>query len=171
MACPPKGGVRQGRWGFHVLRPVDVPPIPEATAALAWRVHPRGTDEMRVRDALGPLFTDADFTSGPLAGMLSELGQPGLSPALLLMVVILQFRHNLSDRQAAEALADRISWKYALSRELDAPSFHYSVLSEFRTRLAADGRADAVFDLSLCPRAPSDPAEAARRCGYATRCR
>ncbi|TKA04727.1 transposase [Actinacidiphila oryziradicis] len=104
---------------------------------------------MRVRDALGPLFTDADFTSGPLAGMFSELGQPGLSPALLLMVVILQFRHNLSDRQAAEALADRISWKYALSRELDAPSFHYSVLSEFRTRLAADGRADAVFDLML----------------------
>jgi transposase len=132
-----------------VLRPVDVPPVPEATAALAWRVHPRGTDEMRVRDALGPLFTDADFTSGPLAGMFSELGQPGLSPALLLMVVILQFRHNLSDRQAAEALADRISWKYALSRELDAPSFHYSVLSEFRTRLAADGRADAVFDLML----------------------
>jgi transposase len=132
-----------------VLRPVDVPPVPEATAALAWRVHPRGTDEMRVRDALGPLFTDADFISGPLAGMFSELGQPGLSPALLLMVVILQFRHNLSDRQAAEALADRISWKYALSRELDAPSFHYSVLSEFRTRLAADGRADAVFDLML----------------------
>lgn len=42
-----------------MLRPVDVPPVPEAAAALAWRVHPRGTDEMRVRDALGPLFTDA----------------------------------------------------------------------------------------------------------------
>lgn len=92
-----------------MLRPVDVPPVPEATAALAWRVHPRGTDEMRARDALGPLFTDADFASGPLAGMFSELGQPGLSPALLLMVVVLQFRHNLSDRQAAKALADRIS--------------------------------------------------------------
>src|SRR6478672_9348076 len=111
-----------------MLRPVPAGGVPAATAELAWRVHPRGTDEMRVRDALGPLLTDADFTSGPLAGMFSELGQPGLSPALLLMVVILQFRHNLSDRQAAEALADRISWKYALSRELDAPSFHYSVL-------------------------------------------
>jgi hypothetical protein len=93
-----------------VLRPVDVAPIPEATASVAWQVHPRGTDEMRVRDALGPLFTDADFTSGPLAGMFSDLGRPGLSPALLLMVVILQFRHNLSDRQAVEAVADRISW-------------------------------------------------------------
>ncbi|MFI1287787.1 hypothetical protein ACH4VM_04685 [Streptomyces sp. NPDC020792] len=43
---------------------------------------------MRVRDALGPLFTDTDFTSGSLAGMFSELGLPGLSSALLLMVVI-----------------------------------------------------------------------------------
>jgi len=34
--------------------------IPQATAELAWKVHPRGTDEMRVRDALGPLFTDID---------------------------------------------------------------------------------------------------------------
>ncbi len=132
-----------------MLRPVEVPPIPEATAALAWRVHPRGTDEMRVRDELGPLFTDADFAQGPLAGMFSELGQPGLSPALLLMVVVLQFRHSLSDRQAVEAVADRISWKYALSRDLDDPGFDHSVLSEFRTRLAADGRADAVLEVML----------------------
>jgi transposase len=132
-----------------MLRPVEVPPVPEATAALAWRVHPRGTDEMRVRDALGPLFTDADFTTGPLAGMFPGLGQPGLSPALLLMVVILQFRHNLSDRQAVEAVADRISWKYALSRELEDPGFDHTVLSEFRGRLAAEGRADAAFDLML----------------------
>jgi len=132
-----------------VLRPVDVPPVPEATAALAWQVHPRGTDEMRVRDALGPLFTDADFTTGPLTGMYSGLGQPGLSPALLLMVVILQFRHNLSDRQAVEAVADRISWKYALSRELSDPGFDHTVLSEFRARLAEESRADAVLDLML----------------------
>ncbi|MBV9024363.1 MAG: IS1182 family transposase [Streptomycetaceae bacterium] len=132
-----------------MLRPVDVPPVPEATAALAWQVHPRGTDEMRVRDALGPLFTDADFTTGPLTGMYSGLGQPGLSPALLLMVVILQFRHNLSDRQAVEAVADRISWKYALSRELSDPGFDHTVLSEFRARLAEESRADAVLDLML----------------------
>jgi hypothetical protein len=72
-----------------VLRPVDVPLVPKATAALAWPVHPGGTDEMRVRDALGPPFTDADFASGPLAGMFSELGQPGLSPALLLLLLLL----------------------------------------------------------------------------------
>jgi hypothetical protein len=75
-----------------------VPLVPEATAALAWRAYPCGTDEIRVRGALGPLFPDADFTAGPLAGMFSGLGQPGLSPSLLLMVLILQFRHDLSDR-------------------------------------------------------------------------
>src|SRR2546421_7223719 len=72
VACPVKGSVCQGCWGFHMLRPVDVPPIPDATAALAWRVHPRGTDEMRVRDALGPLFSDADFTDGPVAGVFPQ---------------------------------------------------------------------------------------------------
>src|SRR5438445_2664459 len=134
---------------LRVLRPVDVPPIPAATAVLARTVHPRGTDEMRVRDALGPLFTDADFITGELAGMYPDLGQPGLSPALLLMVTILQFRHNLCDREAVVAVADRISWKYALSRELEDPGFHYSVLSELRSRLASHDRADAVFSLML----------------------
>lgn len=101
-----------------MLRPMDVQEIPAATAALARKVHPRGTDEMRVRDALGPLFGDVDFTTGEFAGMYASRGQPGLSPALLLMVTILQFRHNLSDREAAEAVADRISWKYSLGLEL-----------------------------------------------------
>jgi Transposase domain (DUF772) len=97
-----------------VLRPVPpVGEVPQATAELARKVHPHGTDEMRVRDALGPLFTDTDFTTGAFAELFSPLGQPGLSPALLTMVMILQHRHNLSDRDAADAVADRISWKYA----------------------------------------------------------
>jgi transposase len=132
-----------------VLRPMDVPEIPAATAALARKVHPRGTDEMRVRDALGPLFGDVDFTTGEFADMYASRGQPGLSPALLLMVTILQFRHNLSDREAAEAVADRISWKYSLGLELEATGFDYSALSEFRARLVEGGRADALLSLML----------------------
>jgi hypothetical protein len=65
------------------------------------------------------------------------------------MVTILQFRHDLSDRQAAEAVADRISWKYACSLELDDPGFDHSVLSEFRARLIEQGRADAVLEVML----------------------
>jgi transposase len=104
---------------------------------------------MRVRDALGPLFTDVDFTGGRFAGMYSPLGQPGLSPALLVMVMILQFRHNLSDLDAAQAVADRISWKYALGLDLDDAGFDASVLTEFRARLVTDERANALLDLML----------------------
>lgn len=104
---------------------------------------------MRVRDALGPLFTDEDFTSGEFEGMYSSLGQPGLSPAFLRVVTILQFRHNLADREAAQAVADRISWKYALGLGLDYAGFDFSALSEFRSRLAQEGRADRLLSLML----------------------
>jgi transposase len=132
-----------------MLRPVDPGEVPEATAALAWRVHPKGTDEMRVRDALGPLFRDEDFLDERFAGMFPPLGQPGCSPALLAMVTVLQFLHNLSDREAVAAMADRISWKYALGLELADTGFDASVLSEFRARLAEPGRADGLLDTVL----------------------
>lgn len=60
-----------------MLRPVGVPEIPVETAALARRVHPRGTDEMRVRDALGPLFADEDFTAGEFADRYPGSGSLG----------------------------------------------------------------------------------------------
>jgi transposase len=48
---------------------------------------------------------------------------------------------NLSDRQAADAVRARIDWKYLLGLELTDKGFHYSVLSEFRSRLL-DGEAE-----------------------------
>lgn len=132
-----------------MLRPVSPGQVPVATAELAWKVHPKGTAEMRVRDALGPLFADEDFVGGRMAGMFSQRGQPGLSPALLAMVTVLQFLHHLSDREAVAAVADRISWKYALGLELEATGFDASVLPEFRDRLAAPGRADGLLEIVL----------------------
>lgn len=132
-----------------VLRPVAVGEIPQATAVLAWKVHPRGTDEMRVRDELGPLFADEDFTAGAFAGMYPERGQPAISPALLAMVTVLQFQHRLSDRDAVAAMADRISWKYAMGLELESTGVDASVLCEFRARLAESSRADALFDVMI----------------------
>ena len=91
---------------------------------------------MRVRDALGPLFEDEDFAGGRFAGMYSGMGRPGLSAALLAMVTVLQFLHNLSDREAAEAAADRISWKYALVRH-EALLFRARVRGPCRWSVAA----------------------------------
>ena len=59
-------------------------------------------------------------------------------------MTLLQFRENLADRQAAEAVRARIDWKYLLGLELSDPGFDLSVLSEFRDRLLA-GHAEALL--------------------------
>ncbi|WP_309227045.1 transposase [Streptomyces lunaelactis] len=50
---------------------------------------------------------------------------------------------------AADAVRTRIDWKYALGLELDDPGFDYSVLCEFRARLAEDGAADRLLEAML----------------------
>jgi transposase len=99
---------------------------------------------MWVRDRLEGLWSDEDF-----AGWYPRDGRPAWSPAQLATVCVLQFLNNLSDRQAAEAVRCRIDYKYALGLELEDPGFHHSVLSDFRDRLAEDGRADRLLDLML----------------------
>ena len=58
------------------------------------------------------IFQDADF-----ADLFPRLGQPGLPPWRLALVTLLQFRENLPDRQAAEAVRARIDWKYLVRPE------------------------------------------------------
>jgi transposase len=82
---------------------------------------------------------DEDF-----AALFPTCGQPCLPPWRLALVTLLQFRENLADRQAAEAVRARIDWKYLLGLELSDPGFDFSVLSEFRDRLLA-GRAEALL--------------------------
>jgi transposase len=57
----------------------------------------------------------------------------------LALVTLLQFREDLSDRRAVDAVRARIDWKYLLGLELTDPGFDDSVLSEFRCRLVAGG--------------------------------
>ncbi|MEU4586586.1 IS1182 family transposase [Kitasatospora aureofaciens] len=99
---------------------------------------------MWVRDRLDGLWCDEDF-----AGWYPRDGRPGISPAQLATVCVLQFLLGLSDRQAAEAVRCRIDFKYAMAMELDDPGFHHSVLADFRERLALDDRADRLLDLAL----------------------
>ncbi len=60
------------------------------------------------------------------------------------MVTVLQFREDLSDRTAADAVRARIDWKYLLGLEFTDPGFDASVLCEFRSRLLAGG-AEGLF--------------------------
>jgi transposase len=112
------------------LKPSPIQPVPEETARVARAAFRKGNPLLRLRDELGALFADADF-----ADLFPRLGQPGLPPWRLALVTILQFRENLPDRQAAEAVRARIDWKYLLGLELTDPGFDHSVLCEFRSRL------------------------------------
>jgi transposase len=72
-----------------------------------------------------------------------------MSPWRLALVTVMQYAENLSDRQAADAVRDRIAWKYALSLELTDAGFDYSVLSEFRTRLLEGNAGQRLLDRML----------------------
>src|SRR4051812_36955693 len=90
--------------------------VPELTARMARASNPDGTTAMWVRDRLGGLWRDEDSVD-----CYSRNGRPGLSPAQLATVSVLQFLLGLSDRDAAEAVRCRIDFKYALGLELDDP--------------------------------------------------
>jgi transposase len=121
------------------LHPHVIEPVPEETARVAHAAFPKGHPYLTVRDVLGTIFQDDDF-----AALFPAWGPPGLPPWRLALVTIMQFRENLADRQAAEAVRARIDWKYLLSLELTDPGFDFSVLSEFRDRLLA-GSAEALL--------------------------
>jgi transposase len=104
----------------------------------------RGNLAMRIRDELAQVYADDEFT-----GAFGVRGRPGISPAQLMMASVLQFTENLTDRQAAEAVRDRITWKYALGLELQDPGFDASVLSEFRSRLVAGNLTSLALDALL----------------------
>lgn len=62
------------------LRSGGIGSVPEQTARVARAAFPQGALAMRIRDRLGPVFTDTDFVD-----LFPRRGKPGLSPALLTM--------------------------------------------------------------------------------------
>ena len=106
--------------------------IPEETVRVARAAFPKGNVFMRMRDALGLIYSNPQF-----AALFSHTGQPAEAPVRLALVLVMQFAEGLPDRQAADAVRGRIDWKYVLGLELTDPGFDASVLSEFRARLIA----------------------------------
>ncbi|HEY0700079.1 MAG TPA: transposase [Micromonospora sp.] len=128
------------------VQPMPWPePAPEVAAAVRAMYRRREPPlPVVVRDRLGELFPDAEFTAG-----FGVRGRPGWSPGRLALITVLQMAENLSDRQAADAVRDKISWKYALGLGLDDEGVDASVLSEFRTRVVEHGLEQRVLDLLL----------------------
>lgn len=117
-----------------MLQPNRRRAIPELTRIVAKAAFPKGSPYITLRDELGTIFEDQAFTH-----LYPDIGQPGESPGRLALVTIMQYVENLTDRQAADAVRARVDWKYALGLELTDAGFHYSVLSEFRSRLITAG--------------------------------
>jgi len=126
------------------LPPHPIDPVPEQTARVARAAFPKGSLAIQVRDELGVIYADEQF-----APLFPTRGQPAIAPWRLMLITLLQFAEDLTDRQAADAVRGRIDWKYALSLPLDDPGFDFSVLSEFRTRLLALGPAQGLLDRLL----------------------
>ena len=126
------------------LHPHIIEPVPDETARVARAAFPKGHPYLTMRDVLGTIFQDDDF-----AALFPAWGPPGLPPWRLALVTIMQFRENLADRQASEAVRARIDWKYLLSLDLTDPGFDFSVLSEFRDRLLAGSAEEVLLDKLL----------------------
>jgi transposase len=122
-------------------------PIPDDTRHVAQAAFPKGNLYLQLRDRFGMLYTNQRF-----AHLFAPAGKPALAPARLALVLCLQFIEDLSDEQVADAVRDRISWKYLLGLPLDDPGFDASVLSEFRKRLLKDDATALLLDavLELC---------------------
>jgi transposase len=118
--------------------------ISEETQRVAKAAFRQGNRAMQMRDELGSLFSDEQF-----ADLFPNVGRLAETPWRLALVTVLQFAENLTDRQAADAMRGRIDWKYALSLELTNAGFDFSVLTEFRSRLANSGAEARLFQSML----------------------
>ena len=119
-------------------------PNPELldAAALCRRLVPEGTVEAFLADHRHELFPDELFADL----FLSDRGRPSVPADVIATVMMLQALEGLSDRDAARALRDRISWKVACGLALDDPGFHPTVLTYWRTRLRASDRPERIFE-------------------------
>jgi transposase len=126
------------------MQPQPIGPVPQDTVRVARAAFPKGNVYMQMRDVLGSIYDDKDFSE-----LFEVRGRPAITPWRLALVTVMQFSEGLSDRQAAEAVRARIDWKYALGLRLSDPGFNFSVLSEFRSRLVEGGKERLLLEKML----------------------
>src|SRR3954447_17119004 len=111
-------------------------------AALCRQLVPVGSVEAFLADHRGELFADELFEDL----FPSRRGRPSIPAEVIASVMVLQALEGLSDRDAARAVRNRISWKVACGLALDDEGFDYSVLTYWRSRLRRSGRPERIFD-------------------------
>jgi IS5 family transposase len=111
-------------------------------AALCRQLVPEGSVEAFLAEHRHELFPDELFSDL----FPSDRGRPSVPAEVIATVMVLQALEGLSDRDAARALRDRISWKVACGLPLDDEGFHHTVLTYWRNRLRASERPERIFD-------------------------
>jgi IS5 family transposase len=111
-------------------------------AALCRQLVAEASVEAFLADHRQELFPDSMFADLFPSGR----GRPSIPADVIASVMVLQALEGLSDRDAARALRDRISWKVATGLALDDGGFDYSVLTYWRTRLRVSERPERIFD-------------------------
>jgi transposase len=139
-----RSSVRRRAMSMYTREPGS---IPEETARVVRAVCPKGTLATHLRDELDKLYQDEHFNA-----LYPLEGQPAYELWRLAIVTVLQYAEGLADRQAANAVRERIDWKYALGLDLTDTGFDFSLLSEFRTRLVENQQETLLLDrlLSVC---------------------
>lgn len=138
--------------------PPFFPAIPFDTAKAAWAVFGRNNFYLAAGEKANSLFGGLR-----LADPEGQFRKPAHTLAILYMTTIFQFAEELSDRQAIEALHERVEWKYALHLPLDYPGLALESLSEFRHWLMTDQVAQHSLQL-LIKRLSEIPGCPARIC-------
>jgi IS5 family transposase len=110
-------------------------------AALCRQLVPQGSVEAFLANHRHDLFPDAMFEDL----FPSNRGRPSIPADVVAAVMVLQSLEGLSDRDAARALTDRISWKVACGLSLVDEGFDFTVLTYWRTRLRQSARPERVF--------------------------
>jgi IS5 family transposase len=95
----------------------------------------------RLKVVADELFSDAQF-----ADMYADLGRPARSPKVMTIALILQQKHNLSDRQMEHASRFHLDVKAAQGLPLDHTGIPKTCYSEFRARLLQHGRECDAFN-------------------------
>ena len=91
------------------------------------------------------LFPDAGF-----ADLFTTTGRDSVPPRIMAVVMVLQRLNGLSDREAVDAFAFDLRWKYAAGAlDFDHPSFVHTVLVDMRERLRRSERPNRIFETVL----------------------
>jgi hypothetical protein len=91
------------------------------------------------------LFPDEEF-----ADLFAAKGRNSVPPRIVAVVMVLQRLNGFSDREAVDALAFDLRWKYAAGTlDFDYPSFVHTVLVDMRERLRRSKRPNRIFETVL----------------------